>query len=129
MPDSKCSFDGDVPLSIALTKSASFHSPIPSRLCGEIFGTRKVPKSDRISRPPPSRIASSWSGVAWQDAQPPAKNIVRPLSGLPLYGGRTEAGTVSGRVRPSAIGPPSTIRMKIKTIRRPIHPAPLSSPS
>jgi hypothetical protein len=36
--------------------------------------------------------------VAWQDAQPPALNIVLPLSTLGVYAGNADAGTVAGKV-------------------------------
>src|SRR5208282_4029588 len=61
-----------------------------------------VPNGDCSASPPPSRVRSTFSaslfGVAWQDAQPPMLNIVRPLSIPGACGGNAEAGTVAGMV-------------------------------
>ena len=47
-----------------------------------MFGTWKVPNGDFSASPPPSLRAILLPGVAWQDAQPPAKNIVFPFASI-----------------------------------------------
>jgi len=57
-----------------------------------------VPNGDFNAKPPPSRVLSSWSGVAWQEAQPPAKKMVLPLARSAVRGASALAGTVAGMV-------------------------------
>src|SRR5712671_1464683 len=83
---------------MAVTKSASLQRPMPSLGSGEMLGAWKVPTASLIARPPPSRVRSSWSGVAWQAGQPPAKNMVRPLARSGRCGASAPAGTVAGMV-------------------------------
>src|SRR6185437_12168788 len=71
---------------MAVRKSASLQLPRPSLRSGEMFGVKNVPNGDLSARPPPSLVLSSWLGVAWHDAQPPAWNILAPLSGLGRIG-------------------------------------------
>ena len=50
---------GEVPCFTALMKSGSLQLPMPFCLCGEMFGTWKVPNGDGIARPPPSMVRGS----------------------------------------------------------------------
>src|SRR5262245_37363025 len=83
---------------MAETKSASLQPPMPSLRSGEMFGVKNVPNGDFSRRPPPSRVLSSWLGVAWQLAQPPTRNMVLPLSRLGVCGASVLAATRCGAV-------------------------------
>jgi len=81
---------------------------MPTFESGEMLGTLNVPNGVCMARPPPSFRLSSWPGVAWQEAQPPASNSVSP----PLASaGRTPAiasfGSVAGIVRTKNAAPPA----------------------
>src|SRR5210317_914797 len=87
---------------MAFTNSSIVQPPIPSLGCGEMFGTRNRPNGVSSCKPPPSRNLSSpfarrpSTGVAWQDAQPPAQNMRSPA---------TASGSCTGRsLWPSEFG-------------------------
>src|SRR6185312_4122725 len=83
---------------MAVTNCASLQAPMPSFGSGEIFGTKNSPKAVCSSSPPPRRVASFCFGVMWQEAQPPARNMVRPLPRSGARGERDAAATVCGIV-------------------------------
>src|SRR5712691_4835032 len=104
---------------------------MPSLGSGEILGAWKVPNGDLRPSPPPSLVRSSCSGVAWQEAQPPAKNMVRPLARFGVYAASVPAGTVAGTVTiQNAATPIATATRMTITRRRTMlsfHPGPMTS--
>jgi hypothetical protein len=58
---------------------------------------------------------SGWFGVAWHDAQPPAKNIVLPLSRLGVCGASALAGTLTGLVSTQNTATPAKANITART--------------
>src|SRR5262245_20472625 len=108
---------------MAVMNCASFHAPMPSVRSEEMLGTWKVPNGERKASPPPSLVLSSCLGTAWQDAQPPAKNITLPLARSGVWEPSALAGTVAGIVRNhNAANPSTTTTAPATTSLRSIFP-------
>src|SRR5216684_2112343 len=92
---------------------------MPSLRSGEMFGAKNLPNGDFRPSPPPSLALSSWSGVAWQAAQPPAQKMVLPFSRSGVRGSSALAGTVAGIVSiQKAAAPMTTTAMTASPNRR-----------
>ena len=89
---------------------------IESRRTATLSEAENDPYGDLSSNPPPRRVRSSCFGVAWQAAQPPAKNMTLPLSRFGVCVGRSLAAMTSGRVTNQ--NPTAPINARIRAARR-----------
>ena len=76
-----------MPFVMAVMNCATVQPPMPSLVTGEIE-TRPSPL--------PSLVLSSCLGTAWQDEQPPIRNMVSPLARSGVGGPSAPVGTVAG---------------------------------
>src|SRR5215469_5681014 len=93
---------------------------MPSSRSDEMLGTRNTPNAVLSASPPPNLVLSSWFGVAWHEAQPPAQNIVRPFARSAWRGGSASAGTLTGMVttQSAAAAATATTTRRMRNLRK-----------